>query len=84
DWRVQSYLISHDLVVRVTPVPIPNTEVKPASTPTALRRRRPRVVFQDKGNGLVRIFTGWELKPSKKRKKMKNNLPSSQKQSKKK
>lgn len=28
-----------------------------------------RLFFQDKGNGLARIFTGWELKPSTKRKK---------------
>jgi len=29
------------------------------------RGRRLRLVFQDKGNGLARIFTGWELKPQK-------------------
>ncbi|MDQ2855474.1 MAG: hypothetical protein M3R68_04040 [Acidobacteriota bacterium] len=33
------------------------------------RGRRVRLVFQDKGNGLVRVFTGWELKTKKKRKK---------------
>lgn len=32
------------------------------------RGRQLRLIFQDKGNGLARIFTGWELK-SKKRKK---------------
>jgi uncharacterized DUF497 family protein len=31
------------------------------------RGRRLRLVFQDKGNGIARIFTGWEL-PKKKRK----------------
>jgi uncharacterized DUF497 family protein len=31
------------------------------------RGRRLRLVFQDKGNGLVRIFTGWELKGKRKR-----------------
>ena len=29
--------------------------------------RRLRLVFQDKGNGLVRVFTGWELESKKKR-----------------
>lgn len=29
--------------------------------------RRLRLVFQDKGNGIARIFTGWELKPKKKK-----------------
>jgi uncharacterized DUF497 family protein len=29
--------------------------------------RRLRLVFQDKGNGLARIFTGWELKPKKRK-----------------
>jgi uncharacterized DUF497 family protein len=33
------------------------------------RGRQLRLVFQDKGNGIVRVFTGWELKPKKKRKK---------------
>ena len=33
------------------------------------RGRRLRLVFQDKGNGLARIFTGWELRPQKKKKK---------------
>lgn len=33
------------------------------------RGRRLRLVFQDKGNGLARVFTGWDLKPKKKRKK---------------
>lgn len=32
------------------------------------RGRRLRLVFQDKGAGLARIFTGWDLKPKKKRK----------------
>ena len=32
------------------------------------RGRRLRLVFQDKGNGLVRVFTGWELKRKRKRK----------------
>jgi len=32
------------------------------------RGRHLRIVFQDKGHGLARIFTGWELKPKKKRK----------------
>jgi len=32
------------------------------------RGRRLRLVFQDKGNRLARIFTGWDLKPKKKRK----------------
>ena len=32
------------------------------------RGRRLRLVFQDKGNRLARIFTGWDLKPRKKRK----------------
>ena len=32
------------------------------------RGRRLRLVFQDKGNGLARIFTGWDLQPKKKRK----------------
>ena len=32
------------------------------------RGRRLRLVFQDKGDGLARIFTGWELKPTKQRK----------------
>ena len=27
-----------------------------------------RLVFQDKGNRLARIFTGWDMKPKKKRK----------------
>ena len=31
------------------------------------RGRRLRLVFQDKGNGLVRIFTGWDLKGKRKR-----------------
>jgi uncharacterized DUF497 family protein len=33
------------------------------------RGRRLRLVFQDKGAGLARIFTGWDLKSKKKRKK---------------
>jgi len=33
------------------------------------RGRHLRLIFQDKGNGLARVFTGWELKPRKKRKK---------------
>ena len=32
------------------------------------RGRRLRLVFQDKGLRLARVFTGWELKPKKKRK----------------
>lgn len=32
------------------------------------RGRRLRLVFQDKGDGLARVFTGWELKLKKKRK----------------
>ena len=35
---------------------------------TTDRGRRLRLVFQDKGSGLVRVFTGWELKPKKRRK----------------
>jgi len=31
------------------------------------RGRRLRIVFQDKGNGLVRVFTGWELWPKKRK-----------------
>jgi uncharacterized DUF497 family protein len=33
------------------------------------RGRRLRLVFQDKGSGLARVFTGWELKKTTKRKK---------------
>jgi uncharacterized DUF497 family protein len=29
------------------------------------RGRRLTIVFQDKGNGLVRVFTGWELRSKK-------------------
>jgi uncharacterized DUF497 family protein len=36
---------------------------------TTDRGRRLRLVYQDKGNQLARVFTGWELKPTKKRKK---------------
>ena len=32
------------------------------------RGRRLRLVFQDKGNGLARVFTGWDLKPKYKEK----------------
>jgi uncharacterized DUF497 family protein len=32
------------------------------------RGRRLRLVFQDKGNSLARVFTGWDLKRKKKRK----------------
>ena len=32
------------------------------------RGRRLRLVFQDKGNGLARVFTGWDLKRKKRRK----------------
>jgi uncharacterized DUF497 family protein len=32
------------------------------------RGRRLKLVFQDKGSGLARIFTGWELKSTKRRK----------------
>lgn len=31
------------------------------------RGRRLRLVFQDKGNRLARVFTGWDLKRKKKR-----------------
>jgi len=31
------------------------------------RGRRLRLVFQHKGNGLVRVITGWELKRKRKR-----------------
>ena len=31
------------------------------------RGRRLRLVFQDKGNGRVRVITGWELKRKRKR-----------------
>lgn len=31
------------------------------------RGRHLRLVFQDKGNGLVRVFTGWELKRKKRK-----------------
>ncbi len=27
-----------------------------------------RLIFQDRGNGIARVFTGWELKRKKKRK----------------
>lgn len=30
------------------------------------RGRHLRLVFQDRGNGIARIFTGWDLKPEKK------------------
>jgi uncharacterized DUF497 family protein len=33
------------------------------------RGRHLRLVFQDKGDGLARIFTGWELKPKKRKRK---------------
>jgi uncharacterized DUF497 family protein len=33
------------------------------------RGRRLRLVFQDKGNNLARVFTGWDLKRKKQRKK---------------
>lgn len=32
------------------------------------RGRRLRLVFQDKGNKLARVFTGWDLKQKQKRK----------------
>lgn len=32
------------------------------------RGRRLRLILQDKGNRLARVFTGWELKPAKKEK----------------
>jgi hypothetical protein len=35
------------------------------------RGRRLRVIFQDKGDRLARIFTGWDLKPSKPKRKRK-------------
>jgi uncharacterized DUF497 family protein len=31
------------------------------------RGKRLRLVFQDKGNGLVRVITGWEVKRKRKR-----------------
>jgi len=31
------------------------------------RGRRLRLIFQDKGNGLARVITGWDLKPKKKK-----------------
>jgi hypothetical protein len=31
------------------------------------RGRRLRLVFQDKGNGIARVFTGWDLRPKKKK-----------------
>ena len=31
------------------------------------RGRRLRLVFQDKGNGIARVFTGWELRLNKKK-----------------
>jgi uncharacterized DUF497 family protein len=31
------------------------------------RGRRLRLVLQDKGNGLARIFTGWDLQPKKRK-----------------
>lgn len=31
------------------------------------RGRNLRLVFQDKGNGIARIFTGWEPKPKKRK-----------------
>jgi len=31
------------------------------------RGRRLKLVFQDKGNNMVRVFTGWELESKKKR-----------------
>jgi uncharacterized DUF497 family protein len=31
------------------------------------RGRKLRLVFQDKGNGLVRVFTGWDLELKKRR-----------------
>jgi len=31
------------------------------------RGRKLRLVFHDKGNSVARVFTGWELKPKKKR-----------------
>ena len=51
--------ISVDFVGRVTPVPIPNTEVKPASTPAALRRWGPRAG----ADGTARV-TAWESRKS--------------------
>jgi len=30
------------------------------------RGRKLRIVFQDKGNGVARVFTGWDLSPKKK------------------
>jgi hypothetical protein len=31
------------------------------------RGRRLQLVFQDKGHGLVRVFTGWEVESKKKK-----------------
>ena len=31
------------------------------------RGRRLRIVFEDKGHGLARIFTGWDSQPKKKK-----------------
>lgn len=31
------------------------------------RGRRLRLIFQDKGHGLARVITGWDLKPKKKK-----------------
>jgi uncharacterized DUF497 family protein len=33
------------------------------------RGRHLRLIFQDKGNGLIRVFSGWALKSKKKKKK---------------
>jgi uncharacterized DUF497 family protein len=33
------------------------------------RGRRLRLVFQDKGNGVTRVFSGWEIESKKKKKK---------------
>ena len=32
------------------------------------RGRKLRIVFQDKGRHVARVFTGWELKPKRKKK----------------
>jgi hypothetical protein len=31
------------------------------------RGRKLRLIFQDKGNGLARVITGWDLSPDKKK-----------------
>ena len=52
--------------IRTVPIPLNDICILDGRTD---RGRRLRLVFQDKGNGVVRIFTGWELKPKKKKRK---------------